>query len=282
MMFALRKFFHPGRALLALVAVCAAAPAARADLYLEITDTSGQISPVVIDLGTKGGSGTTSAFASEGFSISYSGSAALSETATGGSASLTLSATVTNIGTTSGGTTTYTAGTYRFELVSSSATGSQSSLPTTSSGYFSPPLVSGGQLLGLYSNLSTTNFVAGGKVTTNADYTSYNGSTAGGIQTVSTTGTGDGAAVTGANSSETGKLDTFTEAAGTSSFDLSSDTVDLQSSGAGKVSFTATSTVIAVPEASGITAALAGLPCFGLLVGLVRRNRAQVAPVLAA
>jgi hypothetical protein len=270
-----RKFFSPWKALIAAVAFCATTSAAKADLYLQITDVTGQAGPAIVDLGASGGTGTTSAFSSEGFTIKYTASESY-----GNNASLTLSASVINTGMTSGNSTVYSAGAFKFQLVSSTTTGAVSSLPTSAtSGFFSPALVGSGQQIGLYSTLSTTDFVSGSKVTANSSYTGYNGSTAGGIQSI-TPGGSYSTSLNSGNSSSTGGIYKFNQAAGTTSFDLSSVSVDVQSGGgsAGTVSFKASA--IAMPEPSGIAAALAGLPCLGLLVGYARRRRVSVSPAV--
>lgn len=274
-MYSVRKLFSPWKALIAAVAFCATTSAAKADLYLQITDVTGQVGPVIVDLGASGGSGTTTAFSSEGFTIKYTATESY-----GNSANLTLSASTINTGVTSGNSTSYSAGAFKFQLVSSTTTGAVSSLPTNAtSGFFSPALTGSGQQVGLYSTLSTTDFVNGSKVTANSSYTGYNGSTAGGIQSV-TPGGSYSASLTSGNSSTTGSVYNFNQAAGTTSFDLSSVSVDVHSGGsAGTVSFKASA--IAMPEPSGIAAALAGLPCLGLVVGYARRRRASVSPVPA-
>lgn len=267
-----RKFFSPCKALIAAVAFCATTSAAKADLYLQITDVTGQAGPALVDLGASGGTGTTSAFSSEGYTIKY--------TASESYGNLTLSASVINTGMTSGNSTIYSAGAFKFQLVSSTTTGAVSSLPTSAtSGFFSPAIVGSGEQIGLYSTLSTTAFVSGSKVTANSSYTGYNGSTAGGIQSI-TPGGSYSTSLNSGNSSSTGQVYKFNQGTGTTSFDLSSVSVDVQSGGgsAGTVSFKASA--IAMPEPSGIAAALAGLPCLGLLVGYARRRSVSVSPAV--
>jgi hypothetical protein len=254
---AVRRLFSPWKVLLAAFAICATAAPARADLYLKITDTSDPSNtPTTYHIT---GTGTTTNTDFDGFTIKYS--AATTQSA--GHATLSLTASVINTGG--------SIGSFRFELLTSSSTGSTpASNPT--SGYFSGSVVGDGEHIKLFSTLSTTDFVSGSKVTANSSYTGYDGSTAGGIQTV-TPGSSDKVSVTSGNSSATGGVTSFTQANGTTSFDLSSISTDVQSSGKGTVSFVATT--VAMPEPSGTVAALAGLPCLGLLVGFARR-RAQL------
>jgi len=255
---AVRKLFTPWKALIAAVAICVSAAPARADLYLQVIDTTNDVSNQYHISGT-GGSGTTSSdFA--GFSVDY-----VVSSATTNGASLKLNATVNATEATN----------IKFVLLSSSGTGAAPTANATT-GFFTTPLAGDGQQLGLYSTVKTsaTDWVSGSKISSYAGYTAYNGSTAGGIYSTPTNNAYKNTyTVTDstAGSSKTSSVYQFNQANGTTSFDLSSISTDLQV-GAGKVGFEAQA--IAVPEPTGVLAALAGLPCLGLLVGFARRRTA--------
>lgn len=255
---AVRKLFRPWKVLIAAVAICVSAAPARADLYLQVIDQSTGIDNQYHISGT-GGSGTTGTDFT-GFTVNYVVS---SDTTSG--ASLKLNATVDATAAKS----------LKFVLLSSSGTGSTPTAnPTT--GYFTTPLANDGQQLGLYSTVKTsaTDWVSGSSINTYAGYTAYDGSTAGGIYSTPTDNaykSGYSASLSSANGSATSNVYLFNQTNGTTSFDLRSISTELQV-GAGKVGFEAQA--IAVPEPTGVLAALAGLPCLGLLVGFARRRRA--------
>jgi hypothetical protein len=261
-MSAIRNVLTVSKALAALVAVCATTSAARADLTLEINDNIGTVAPVFVDLGPTGTttSATTTAFVPKlGYMITYSAS----ESYSSGVASLSLTASATNIGV--GGK--YLPETFTFSLLSG-------------------PIYPSGGTIGLTSSVSTTTLVGNSSVSTNTAYTGYNiaGTS---IQSVTPPSYTYGASVSQSGATATGPTYTLTPVAGTSSFKLGLTAVLQGDSVVGTTSFDGTSKgsgakAISVPETSGLTAALTGLPCFGLLIGLVRRYRTGLAPVVAA
>lgn len=266
-MFAVRKILTPWRALIATVVICATAPPARADLFLTITNNNGPGS-TTIDLGNSGGSGTTTV---AGYSFAYDVTSS-PNTASNHSASIGLDLTVTSTKT----------GTGNFTVDLFSATNSSGN---TSSGVFTPGVGSTGSSLQLTNSSSIKSLTASsGSLTTSGDYTAYNGNTTGGIDS-ETTGTTSFSNTKGQTSTGTSNA-SFSQVSGTSSFDLSADSSTVSITGKGKIEVTSkttvTTNVATVPEPSGVAAAMAGLPCLGLLVGFARRRRLQVNPVSAA
>jgi hypothetical protein len=227
-----RRLLSPAKLLIAAIAICAAAPSAKADLFLEISDSTH--APTLVDLGPTGGTGTKTF---DGYTITYTASAS--------SNSLTLDASVKNVSNTSSALS--------LNLFSSGTTGGYySALPgaLTLSSTLDVKSISG-------TNSASTSELGG--------YTPYGGSTSSTSLVTSTNSTGS---VTGLPTPVTG---------GTS-FDLSTgDMVSNATGGALKTGatghFVATTTV-ALPEPTGIAAALAGLPCLGMVLGFARRRRA--------
>lgn len=267
-MFAARNILTPLGALIAIVAICATAPPARADLFLTITDQKSPNGTTTIDV-TKNASGTATV---DSYSFAYSVSSAATKT----SESVSLTATVSPASSSS-----TPKANFELTLFSSTATSVSDIAASPKSGLFSPLGTTG-------SNLTLTNTSSIGSVTaksaslsSQAGYTAYNGNTAGGIQTKMTSkATLSGGA--GSTGSQSSVLD-FNQKKNTSSYDISGMAVVVkQGAGGGSFTFTNTAKIALLPEPSGVAAALAGLPCLGLLVGVVRRRRLQANPVSAA
>jgi len=209
-------FFSLGKVLIAAVAICAAAPTAKADLTLDFKSNGSETSMTVIPGAT--GSGTVVG----NFTISY----AVTETFTNGVESLTLKVTA---------------------VKGSSATAANSLFYTLSDANVTTP-TSGGTLTNTLSS-SITGGAANQKVSSLATYQdSGNG-------TVTTTSS--------------------TALAGiTTPYVLETSGQILHAKNGSSTTFTSTASVIGVPEPSGVIAALAGLPCMGLVLGFARRRRA--------
>jgi hypothetical protein len=275
-MSAIRKLFSPWMALLAIVAVGTTTSAARADLFLEIEDTS-TFKKVYVDLGNPKSGATTTTYTNSTTFSGYSISATATQSSSKGSASLTLAAAVSNIGGKD-------AQTFDFTLVTSTATKlggttAHPALPSgATSGFFTTPLTSGTGTIALTPSVYTPVLSAGSSSVVQSGYTDY-GQGGASPFTGSSVASSDTASI---STTATGSGDTLSQSAGANSFDLQVMQSITVGNTIGTAVATGTTKAIAVPEASGITAALAGLPCFGLLVGLVRRNRSQLAPVLAA
>lgn len=260
---AVRKLFTAGKALVAAIAICATAGSAKADLYLDVIDQFNQTSKsYALDIGSGANGSKTSSTSSDfnGFSVNYT----VSSSQVGNRAVLSLDATVNATQLSS----------IRFVLRSNVG---QSSSPVSNptDGLYSPVAANGGAVF-LFSTLTASGLASGDRITTYAGYTAYDGSTPGGIYTTPGAGMSPAdqnyraqySASLNSNGSKTSNLFAFTQQAGTTSFDLSSISTDLQT--AGTVSFRAQA--IAVPETSGVVTALAGLPCLGMLVGFARRR----------
>jgi len=261
-MTAVRKLLTPWRVLIAAVAICATAPPAKAELYLTITDQSAGGQRTTIDVNkTPSGKDTF-----DGYTFTYSVSS--TQSATKDSISLTASLTANQDAT---------AGNFKFTLFSSTAK-DLASLPSSPTTGFFAPLGTTGTPLVLSTSLSTTQMSSTfGSVASTGSYRGFGTpGTVAGVQSETNS------TLTATSSGDQSTSTMFQQAAGTTSFNLKNSTVEVNSSGKGtSVQFTSTTT-IALPEPSGVAAAMAGLPCLGLLVGFVRRRRPAVDPTAAA
>jgi hypothetical protein len=242
-----------GKVLIAVAAICASTQSARADLYLTVSELQGitVVNTQSYDIsGTSGSGNTGNTFG--GFTISYS----VSQPSTFNSQSVLLTSTISSSGS----------ATAAFSMSLSSTIGGSPTNATT--GLFTAP-GSAGAHLGLSSSLteiSSSGFT--GSITNQAGFTSYNGTVVGGVQTV----TDSGETLTGVGTASTNPTQ-LTQVGST--FNLSAMTVEIGTVTAGSsTSFSAEATV-ALPEPSGMIAAMAGLPCMGLLLGMVHRRKSS-------
>jgi len=262
---AVRRLLTPWKVLIAAVVICSSASPAKADLFLDVFDNNAPKHSIEVDVTTHP-TGTTAVFP---YTFSYS----VSSVNTASEQQVSMSVT---IAPKSGLTTAPPAADFTIKLFSSTASSIGGTPNQPKSGFFSP-IGTAGTALTLTSTTSIDSLTASsGSVQGNAKYVGYDGSTKGGIQTVST------ASQTQTGTGSTTNQSSFTEKSGTTSDDLSAIAVHVKkAAGSGDLKFTTTAT-LAMPEPSGVAAAMAGLPCLGLLVGLVRRRRVQLNPVQAA
>jgi hypothetical protein len=245
------RFLSPWKVLIAVVAIAASAPSARADVFLTVLDVNSNTTKTY-DLGANGTGNSdanmlniSSDFA--GYTIHVSYSQFISSTR----ASLTLNADVTG-----------TNGDFRFTLSSSN---------TASTGYFQTGPTVGGGLLQTTLVVDPGLTGSGVSVNTHSGYTAFSGGSPLGQVTDGTIG------LSGSGS----KAGTAVGITFKPSYDLSSVTVDARTGDTpSTVSFHATAAV-ALPEPSGVIAAFAGLPCVGMLLGYARRLRGRPAPETA-
>jgi hypothetical protein len=210
-------FFSLGKVLIAAVAICAAAPTAKADLTLDFTSngstTSMSITPTATGSGLVVGN----------FTVSY----AVSETYTNGVESLSVQVTAVKG---NGGT---------------SANASALAYSLTDTNVTTPP--DGGTL----KNGLTSSFTNGGTNQTASSLATYQD----GNGTINTT---TSASIPGINTP----------------YVLETSGQVRHAANGSTSTFTSTASVIGVPEPTGVIAALAGLPCMGLVIGFARRRRA--------
>lgn len=256
------RMLTPWKALIAVVAIFATTQSAKADLYLTITEATNPGNTITVN--TSSSNHTTLS----GYTFDYTATTSPLTGPTGRQVSL--DATVTSNGTFR---------LFNLTLFSSTSNGlTPADTPATAtSGLFSA-IGSSGTPLYLSSSLDVQAISgSGSSVSTSAAYDGYGG----GIrlqhqdQAAPLFGTSTG-------SQNSGKT-AFNQAPGTTSFNLSSMSIDVQNTGAAgsQIHFISTATV-ALPEPSGVAAAVAGLPFMGLLVGLMRRRRALAEAVNAA
>jgi hypothetical protein len=217
-------FFSLGKVLIAAIAICAAAPSAKADLDLTFSSPNGPTTSMTVSP-TASGTGLVVG----NFTIDYK----VSETFQNGVETLTLEITrAVNNGT----STKPGSNSLNFRLSDTDVT-----TPTA-----------GTTLKNTLSGVTITGGGANQKVTNAATYTDYEGVYPNGLPT--TTSTSIGGFSTPYELTTSGQISVAAVGSNTT--------------------FTSTAQVIGVPEPSAVIAAMAGLPCMGLVVGFARRRRA--------
>lgn len=231
-------FFTLGKVLIAAVAICAAAPSAKADLATLNLTSEGSTTTATFNLSAGPGSGANVQVGD--FTISYK----VTEQFVNGTESLSFQ--VTSV--TKGNSTQTGAGTLIYSLTDSSVSNPASGTGT------------------LVNSLSSGSFGGAGanqKVTANASYSDFVNGSSPSPSPLSFTGGSSGSSTSHSAISSINTPYTL---------QTSGALTNVKNGSSG--SFTATASVVDAPEPSAVIAALAGLPCMGLLVGFARRRRA--------
>jgi hypothetical protein len=230
------RFRTLGRALIAAVAICAAAPPAKADLLTFSTQNGTITSSATV---SNNSTGTTTV---GDFSVSY----AVTDTLVNGTEMLSVAVTAVRNGTTGN------LGTQQLGFDLSGGGYSVGSIGTLTSTI----------------NIGSSSKASGASAATTALYT--DAATAGPITQ------GSGAVTVTSTNSAPGSSSASTGVNVNSPFTLETQGSLVKAAPGSTVSFTATAQVHGVPEPSGAIAALAGMPCVGLLLGFARRLRRSV------
>jgi len=279
--------------LIAVVAIAASAPSAKADIFLAVTNAgSGPAGghPTAYYNLTQAGVGNTLGDVAVGGAGTYLISTAAGNAGNLGAnfglatitvsfntaldanaRSLTLNAKVFSDGST---------GSYELSLFSSTVTGAftqgQTAAPGASTGLYSDPGSSTSTAF-LTTSLSNVAYAGTGAFALSATstYTGY-GTNATGPSGITDVGLN-------VNSNVVGPVKGSSIALGSraSTYDISSNDVQITLGANSTLVFHSTAT-LSLPEPSGVIAAFAGLPCVGMLLGYARRLRGRPAPETAA
>jgi hypothetical protein len=284
--------------LIAVVAIAASAAPAKADIYLAVSNQSAGGSTTYFNLSHAPGAG---AFTGTG-SYTLSGTEIANLGLSGGNITVSYNNTTTNAGLAGslslGASVTSASGAAQTSLQFSLFSNSQSlvgfNLGTFSNPVASPPLslTSG---IGAYDTASVNPAFVNGKGVLSSSLT--NVSFSGGFFSLSASSTylahaaAPGGAYLGQQTDSGIGVSALNTANKSSAgvvinnvaprFDLESVEAIVSLDAGTTVNFTATAQ-IAMPEPSGVIAAMAGLPCVGMLLGYARRLRSRPTPEAAA
>jgi len=253
--------------MIAVLAICATPPPAKADIWLEITAPLSGGSTGWVDLTTAGALGSQQTVNSlTGYSITYTVTA---PSGTPGAQALTLTSSASYTGSNTGTLN------YFLDTTNGAVNPGVTPLTSQSSGALATSLVGTGQFNLLSSLTGSTPFASGNSVSMTSTYYAYSGSPTSSYQNSYSTGTATVTSSTGSDVTQTN----FASTPGT--FNIGQVSLDQTIATGTADTFTAVSQV-SLPEPSGVAASLMGIPFMGAFVVFGFRRQRLATPSMAS